>query len=250
LIFTATPPGPPPAQEKGAPRQPIASKSDVGIRRKRPNPPPDEDEDEEEEEEKPRERKKGVRRPEVEEEDEDKPRLRRKAVRRRAEDEEEDEEDEDEDEEDEEEEERPRTRRPRRTGTSPGQRARSAVFAPAICLIVVGALGIALAGAGLAINLGGLTLFAPEEKEDDGSGKVQWVSSQARSIRGSITALCWGLAVLGGGIQMKNLKGYKSVMTSCILAMLPCNPCCFLGIPFGIWGLVAINRWDVKREFD
>jgi hypothetical protein len=116
--------------------------------------------------------------------------------------------------------------------------------------MVVGGLGITLAGAALAINLGGLALFAPPDREDDGSGKAQWVSSQARSIRGAITALCWGLAVLGGGIQMKNLSHYKTVLSACILAMLPCNPCCLLGLPFGIWGLVAINRGDVKREFD
>jgi hypothetical protein len=116
--------------------------------------------------------------------------------------------------------------------------------------MVVGSFGIALGALALAVDLGGLSLLGPPEREDEAKGNVQWVSSQARSIRGSITAMCWGLAVLGGGIQMRNLTNYKTVLGATILAMLPCNPCCLLGIPFGIWGLVAINRWDVKREFD
>jgi len=249
MIFTATPPGASPPEDPKARRQPPSSES--AIRQKRSDRPAVEVEDEdEEEEERPRVRKKPVRRREEEDEEdeeEEKPRVRRKSVSRRIQDEEEDEEDEDEDDEEEEE---VRPRRRRRPATGSRQRARSAVLAPAICLMVAGGLGIVAAILALAINLGVLSLLPNVEQDGEEMGKAQWVSSQARSIRGSITGICWGLAVLGGGIQMKNLKSFKSVMTSCILAMLPCNPCCFLGIPFGIWGLVAINRWDVKREFD
>jgi hypothetical protein len=251
MIFPATPGGPPPpAKPESSQRPPSRPKSEEEVRVRRKSPPAYEVEDEEEEEEEPRVRKKPIRRREEddeedeEEEEEERPRARRKAVRR-------DEEEEEEDEDEEEEEVRPRRRR--KPAGSSAQRARSAVLVPAICLMITGGLGIALAGAALAIDLGGLTLLAPadkEDKEEDGLGKVQWVSSQARSIRGSITAMCWGLAVLGGGIQMKNLTHYKTVLSSCILAMLPCNPCCLLGFPFGIWGLIAINRADVKREFD
>jgi hypothetical protein len=241
MIFTATPPGAAPPEDSSARRPRAGQQSEEAVRRRRPSPPPDDDEDEDEgEEEQPRVRKKPSRR--REEEDEEQPRVRRKAARRIEEENEEDEEDE------EEEDDRPRRRR--RPLTGPRQRARSAVLPPAICLMVVGGLGIAIALLALAINLGVLSLLPDEDQNGEEVGKVRWVSSQARSIRGAITGICWGLAVLGGGIQMKNLKGFKSVMTSCILAMLPCNPCCLLGLPFGIWGLVAINRWDVKREFE
>jgi hypothetical protein len=35
-----------------------------------------------------------------------------------------------------------------------------------------------------------------------------------------------------------------------ILAMVPClTPCCFLGLPVGIWALVVLNRAKIKSEF-
>jgi len=247
MIFVATPLGSAPSQQKSDRRPPPSSKSEAVVVRKRPAPPPDEDEEDEEEEEQPRVRKKGIRSREEEDEDEETetPRVRKQAVSRRAEDDEEDEEEEDEEEE--EEEARPRRRR---RGKGSRQRARSAVLAPAIALMVVGGLGIAAAVAVLALNLAGPALLGLADKDDVELGKIQWISNQARSIRGAISGICWGLAVLGGGIQLKNLKAFKSVVASCILAMLPCNPCCFLGIPIGIWALIAMNRWDVKREFD
>jgi len=248
LIFTAAPPGAPPAGSPRAGRQSPDSKSEVAVRRGSPKLPPFEIE--EEDEEQPRVRKKAVRRrdEEEEEEEEDRPRVRRKAVGRRIEDDEDEEEDDEDEEKEKEEETRPRRRR--RAGKSSRQQASSAVVAPAICLMVTGGLGIAIAIAALAVNLGGLALLKAADEDEDGIGKVQWVSSQARSLRASFTGICWGIAVLGGGIQMKRLSSFKSVLSACIFAMLPCNPCCLLGIPFGIWGIVAINRWDVKREFD
>ncbi len=253
MIFTATAGGAAPPPASGVASAPRASsppprpKSDdeVRVRRKPPSPP--HEEEEEEEEETPRVRKKGARRrdedyEDEEEEEEEKPRARRKAVRRHNE--------EDEDEEDEEEEEEVRPRRRRKLASSSRQRAKSAVLAPAIGLMVSGGFGILVAVAILLINLGVINLLADANDDEAAAGKAQWVGSQARSIRGVFSAACWGIALLGGGIQMKNLSNYKTVLSSCILAMLPCNPCCLLGIPFGIWGLVAINRWDVKREFD
>ena len=256
MIFTATVGGSPPSSGGGiasAPRAghqvPPSRPEETRVRRK-PPPPSEEEEEEDEEEETPRVRKKGVRRrdeddEDEEEEEEETPRARRKPVRRR---EEEDEDEDDEDEDDEEEEVRPRRRR--KPASSSRQRAKSAVLIPAIGLMLSGGSGIVIAILFLLVNLGVINLVPDAKDDDETAGKAQWVSSQARSIRGVFSAACWGIAVLGGGIQMKNLSNYKTVLSSCILAMLPCNCCCFLGIPFGIWGLVAINRWDVKREFD
>jgi hypothetical protein len=124
------------------------------------------------------------------------------------------------------------------------------VLVPAIGLITVGSLGLLVGIALLGINLGGLSVLGIADKDDDEMGKGMWVASQAKSIRYSVVAIAWGLSVLSGGIQMRNLSHYKTVLGACILAMLPGNCSCLLGLPFGIWGLVAINRGDVKREFD
>src|SRR6266496_139297 len=187
VVFLATADGSPAKTDSSRP-QPPKSKSEEGIRVRRKAPPTDEEEeDEEEEEETPRVRKKGVRRREEDDEDEEdedeeeeRPRVRRKAARRQDEEEDEDEEDDAEEE--------PRPRRRQKRPSNPRQRARSAVLGPAIGLMTVGGFGIALGAFALIVHLGGLSLLGGPEQEEDQKGNVQWVSSQARSIRGSITA--------------------------------------------------------------
>lgn len=58
------------------------------------------------------------------------------------------------------------------------------------------------------------------------------------------------ITVLIGEIQMKNLRKRSMSMTACVLGSIPCiSPCCVLGIPFGIWGLVVLNDPQVRRAF-
>ena len=49
------------------------------------------------------------------------------------------------------------------------------------------------------------------------------------------------------------IKGrkYRNCRLVSILMCIPCvTPCIALGIPFGIWGLVALNRFGVKEAFE
>jgi hypothetical protein len=59
----------------------------------------------------------------------------------------------------------------------------------------------------------------------------------------------WGVVLLIGGLRMKRLENFGLAMTACILAILPLNCCCLLGVPFGIWGLVALFKPEVKDAF-
>jgi hypothetical protein len=128
--------------------------------------------------------------------------------------------------------------------------AREKVALPAIFLMVVGAIGILFAIVRTIIDLtigadqAGQNPFGPPNN-DPGLKKIQ----QIANIVGPFLNLAWGLIVLFGGIQMKKLKSRGFVMFSCVWAMLPCTLCCMIGIPFGIWGLVAINDESVKRYF-
>src|SRR6266851_4059028 len=198
VVFLATADGSPAKTDSSRP-QPPKSKSEEGIRVRRRPAPTDEEEEEEDEEE--------------EDEEEERPRVRRKAVRRQDE------------EEDEDEEEEVPPRRRRKPASSPRRRALSAVLAPAIGLITVGALGLVLGIALLGIKLAGRSLLGLMDKEDEGTAQgmwlVMWLLSQAITIRGSVIAISWGVSVLAGGIQMKNLTHYKTVLAACILAMLP-----------------------------
>jgi len=59
-----------------------------------------------------------------------------------------------------------------------------------------------------------------------------------------------GVLITYGGIKMKNLQNYSLAMSSSIIAMIPClSPCCCLGLPIGIWGLVVLSDANVKAAF-
>jgi predicted Zn finger-like uncharacterized protein len=183
-----------------------------------------------EEEERPR---RPVRRPEPPQDDEGIQEERRPAQRRRREAEDDDEEYE---------EERPRRRKRRSRSKSA---ARQAVAIPAIGLMVV-------AGLGLVLNLIQIVWFlrsgqffqvGPRSELADQPGYRfgEWAAI--------VVGLCWSGIVLTCAVKLKNLSSFGYSCFGAILAMLPCSACCLLGLPFGIWALVAMNREDVKRAF-
>jgi hypothetical protein len=58
-----------------------------------------------------------------------------------------------------------------------------------------------------------------------------------------------GLFVLNGAIHMRKLKNYRLCRRSVVLAMLPLGFGFFLGLPFGIWALLVLQRADVRSAF-
>jgi len=56
--------------------------------------------------------------------------------------------------------------------------------------------------------------------------------------------------ILIAGIKMRRLQNYSLSKLGAILAVVPCiGPCYVLGIPFGIWALVALSKPGVKDAF-
>jgi predicted Zn finger-like uncharacterized protein len=148
------------------------------------------------------------------------------------------------------EEERPRRRR--RGGRRAA--AEQAVSGPAIALMVVGGLGLLVAIANLVLTVMGVAVFGAAAVAPKGAGggfnpAPEAAGYAAGRLIGTILSFCWPAIVLSGAIQMKRLQSFGYAMTACIVAMLPCNLCCLLGLPFGIWGLVVLNRSDVKDAF-
>jgi hypothetical protein len=137
--------------------------------------------------------------------------------------------------------------RPRRGGTR--ARARERVLMPAIFLMISGGLGFAYAVFNAAVFFSGVNENNPNPliKEDPNmKNDPAYKAGQYAVIVGTIIG---SALVIVGGLQMKNLKNRGFVMFTSILAMTPCNCCCLLGIPFGIWSLVVLNDETVKRAF-
>ena len=70
-------------------------------------------------------------------------------------------------------------------------------------------------------------------------------------IASGVLGLALSVLILIGASKMHSLRSYEFSMTAAILAMIPClTPCCILGLPFGIWAVVALTRPGIKSQFN
>jgi hypothetical protein len=134
--------------------------------------------------------------------------------------------------------------------------ALSAVKGPAIALIVMASLGIAFFLFSAAGNFRGGAMMnqpPPANLPPEWQHFYESMKKMGGPLSGVIDlffAAMNGL-VLYGAIKMMRLESRTLTMTTCIIAMLPFTTfcCCILGLPFGIWGLVVLNKPDVKSNF-
>ncbi len=119
----------------------------------------------------------------------------------------------------------------------------SRVNVPGIGLIVTGALGIVTSlGFMLLWGLGGIAALADEDAADalGGIGVLMGLT---------VIGLLISAFVTYAGLQMRQLRSWGAVMAGAILAMLPCGPCCLLGLPMGIWAILVLIDEEVKAAF-
>jgi predicted Zn finger-like uncharacterized protein len=147
--------------------------------------------------------------------------------------------------------------RPRRGGRS-RERAREMVSGPAVALMVTGGIGIALGVLNLvaSLALGSLQLAVPNAGRPGpgmpgpgAAGPGQAMMGTAFNVTHSVIVIACGAVVTYGAVQMKNLRSRGWAMTGSVLAMIPCLGCCLLGLPFGIWSVVVLNKPEVVRAF-
>lgn len=72
----------------------------------------------------------------------------------------------------------------------------------------------------------------------------------AVGITFSVIGLAANALIIFGAISMMNVQRYGLAITAAILTMLPItSPCCLIGLPVGIWALVALTRPGVSEAF-
>jgi hypothetical protein len=127
--------------------------------------------------------------------------------------------------------------------------AANKVKGPALGVLISTIVGLLLTLLGIVLNILGLSLIAVADQP----AQPEIVSVVGQGIIGlvfNIIALIGGGVIVFGCLKMMKLQSYGFAFTTCILAMIPCiSPCCLLGIPFGIWGLVVLNEPRVKNSF-
>ena len=134
--------------------------------------------------------------------------------------------------------------------------ALKAIKAPAIALIVAASIGIAYYLYNTVfIAVGG----GPSFGNQPGNVPPQMRAFMEGFNRGahgpmaiaiSLVILAVNGFVLFGAIKMLRLKNFGVAMAAAIVAMVPCQCCCVLGLPFGIWALVTLNKPEVKSQFE
>ena len=130
------------------------------------------------------------------------------------------------------------------------QYAESKITAPAIGLIVTAVSGMLLQLISAALNvftlLGGTAVAINE-----GADGIGLLANGAVGLGLNVFALITGVVVLIGALKMKNLSSHGFAMAAAVIAMIPCvSPCCLLGLPLGIWALMALSDPEVKAAFN
>lgn len=126
------------------------------------------------------------------------------------------------------------------------------VNGPAIGLMVVAGIGIALQALSLVMNVlgAGVGAAAAGAGEQGGPEGIQMMMQGGLGIVFSLIGIVIGVVILMGALKMKKLESYGFAMAASVIAMLPClSPCCLLGLPIGIWALVVLNDANVKSAF-
>ena len=139
------------------------------------------------------------------------------------------------------------------------QAALQRVKAPAVALMVTAILNILLG----VWSLVRMTIFRPNLQQLNSElqqlnnpqlqefvQKVFHMSYGPFGIASSFLGVALSVLILIGASKMQSLRSYEFSMTAAILAMIPClTPCCILGLPFGIWAVVALSRPGIKSQF-
>ncbi len=123
------------------------------------------------------------------------------------------------------------------------------VQGPAIGVMIVGILGLALSALGLITRLSGFA-FPMRGMDPQMEHFIRLFAGTFGLVTTGINIALSGI-MLGGALKMRRLESYGLAMTASILAVIPCfSPCCGIpGIPLGIWALVVLSKPEVRAAF-
>jgi hypothetical protein len=131
------------------------------------------------------------------------------------------------------------------------ERARAAVQGPAIGLLIVSIICVALLMLTLPFDVFLLVVGGM-------NGRVGGLEVDETKMMQIVIRMMWGVALLAasayciyGAWQMKSLRNYTHARNAAVIAVIPClGPCCVLGIPFGAWALGVLTRPEVQARFE
>jgi predicted Zn finger-like uncharacterized protein len=134
-----------------------------------------------------------------------------------------------------------------------------ALRAPAICLLVTGVLGMLSWGFfGLSMMVQNRADFEAELQRKSPPRNAEEREAQQKAVNfmfspivlpSFLVLVLLNLVIVVGSIMMLVGKMRWLGLLASILAMVDCG-CCIVGIPFGIWSLIALSNPEAKAAFD
>jgi phage FluMu protein Com len=127
------------------------------------------------------------------------------------------------------------------------------VSGPAIALIVTAMLGFVTN-----LLIGGLygmllvMLVAAGDIPSIGAldDPAQLITDYGILVAVAVFGLVMDAFILVGATRMKRLDNYTFALTASILAVISrISPCCFVGVPFGIWAIMVLKDSSIKAAF-
>lgn len=128
--------------------------------------------------------------------------------------------------------------------------SRASLKAPAIAMIVVNALSVAVAPA-LMLLLGPIrSEIAKDAANDPGLRQVSEMY-QSHAIEALLAAgFVTGVIAILGSVRMMQGRSYGLALTASVLTMVNmASCCCFINLGIGIWALVVLMRDDAQAVF-
>jgi hypothetical protein len=125
----------------------------------------------------------------------------------------------------------------------------TAVRGPATALIVVSIICLVVVSLALLFS-GFLLLSGTASRMQQPSIGISKETQIVIRMLWSGIILAANVVILIGAIRMQRLQSYSWAKVAATLAVIPCiGPCYLLGIPFGIWALVALSKPGVRQAF-
>ena len=125
--------------------------------------------------------------------------------------------------------------------------ARRKIKAPAFMLLMSGILNVALSGL--------LLILIPTGLLTQGLENAPGIDRDAIMLQRAIYAVSYSIVLIANcfvayaALGMQNLRGWGLSMTASIVSVIPCFACYMIGLPVGIWCIVALNSPEVKTAF-
>jgi len=127
--------------------------------------------------------------------------------------------------------------------------AASRVAGPATALMVTGWLGLALDLFRMVTMIAQIGFMGAQGARPRGDEWAAFAMFGGMGVVGLLVSIVLCILVIVGAMKMKALESYGFALASAIIALLPCGPCCLLGIPFGIWAIVVLSDGQVRAAF-